>query len=118
MPSKNKKFTFVVPENYEKKLSAIQKEKNTNLRETFMFLIDNFSNIDNIEAKKQIVSLKEQLEFEKEANMKMIYELKKQTAMFNQLFHILLPENQEEFDTFDLKQHKWLEKYDSYSRNS
>lgn len=112
--TKQKQFSFRFPSNYEKKLEHLVTETGMTRREIMMMLIDEKIN-SNTSADLELANLelKNELEFERKANKRALYEQQKQTAILNQLLYGFMPDN--DFSVFG--EHPFIEKWENQMRN-
>lgn len=115
-----KQFSFKTPIEYEGKMEQITQKTGLNIRETFMFMIDNFESLDGRSAEileKENQKLREQLEVERQMFQKIIFENQKQTAILNQMLFAFLPPNTDYNALFPLRTHEFITKYEEISLN-
>lgn len=111
-----KKMTFAVPKQYDDELIRLSRLKNWTKRETFMFMIDNFQQMDQTDLKAENNKLKEQIELATNENKRILYELEKQTMVLNQMLYAFIP-NSDEYSDELFPTHFLIEKWEQVKRN-
>lgn len=112
----NKKMTFSLPKTYDDELSRLSRLNNWTKRETFMFMIDNFQQMDQTDLKAENRKLKEQIEFTTNENRRILHELEKQTMILNQMLYAFIP-NSDEYSDELFPTHFLIEKWEQIERN-